>query len=51
MLFKKIKLNLWLTVREPYWSTRLLATHWQRAVRRDNVICITLSRVYECRLS
>jgi len=43
----KIKLNLWLTA--PKGATpvkQTSATDWQIAVRRDNVISITLRQVY-----
>ena len=43
----KLKLNMWLTAPKgttPVNSTS--ATDWQIAVRRDNVISITLHQVY-----
>ena len=48
----KIKLNLWLTAPKGATPVNLSsATDWQIAVRRDNVIRITLCQVYQRRLS
>ena len=47
-----IIITIWLTAhKEAIQDNQTSASDWKMAVRRDNVIKITLHQVYSCRLS